>query len=476
MSPTARSCSPAEGASAVARARTESHGACAPSSLLARLMAVSPSVVSASVTLRVLSPIASGVTLTNAPAVGSLIGASGPVVAGAYNEIDVSAYVSAEGTVSVALTPLSSTNLRLNSRETASPPELVVSTAVSGGGPPAANDVAAVTDEDVVLNWVPDVSDPDLDPLTCSIVGQATSGTATVAPDCSAGTYTPDGDFNGSDSFSYRADDGALSDDGVVSVTVNSVNDVPVAEAQSVTAPGTALAVTLSATDADGACPLSFAVASDPSHGSLGAVTNETCSFGSGSAQVQYTPDPGYSGADAFTFTVTDPASAVSAPATVTITVAAPQSSFTFTPAADSYVNGALPSSNFGTQTQLRTDSSPDIRSYLRFDVSGLSGPVTSATLRVSAASNLGAGYEVRSVADNGWGESSLTYANAPAVGSLIGASGPVVAGAYNEIDVSAYVSAEGTVSVALTPLSSTNLRLNSRETASPPELVIDTG
>jgi len=73
------------------------------------------------------------------------------------------------------------------------------------------------------------VSDPNGDPLTCSIVTQPANGVAGVSGDCSAGTYTPDPDFNGLDAFTYSASDGSLSDQGTVTVTVNPQNDAPVA-------------------------------------------------------------------------------------------------------------------------------------------------------------------------------------------------------------------------------------------------------
>ena len=40
-------------------------------------------------------------------------------------------------------------------------------------------------------------------------------------------TYTPNGDFNGADQFTYEADDGVSTDTGTVSITVNAVNDAP---------------------------------------------------------------------------------------------------------------------------------------------------------------------------------------------------------------------------------------------------------
>jgi VCBS repeat-containing protein len=42
-------------------------------------------------------------------------------------------------------------------------------------------------------------------------------------------TYTPDANFNGADSFTYTVSDGELADTATVNVTVNAVNDAPVA-------------------------------------------------------------------------------------------------------------------------------------------------------------------------------------------------------------------------------------------------------
>ncbi|MCG8456459.1 MAG: glycoside hydrolase family 9 protein, partial [Holophagales bacterium] len=92
------------------------------------------------------------------------------------------------------------------------------------------------------------------------------------------------------------------------------INCVPTADPQSVSTPfETPVAITLGGSDSDGTI-VSYAVASGPASGSLS---------GSGSSRT-YSPNAGFSGADAFTFTVTDDGGAVSAPATVSITVAGP--------------------------------------------------------------------------------------------------------------------------------------------------------
>ena len=165
-----------------------------------------------------------------------------------------------------------------------------------------------------------------------------------------------------------------------------------------------------------------------------------------------------------------------STPMTV-VTPPPPPTSITLIPVADSYVEGASAGSNYGTRVSMLVDGSPDKRSYVRFDVAGVSGAVTSATLRVYANSTHSQGYEVQGVADNGWNELTITYANAPGFGPLLGTSGAVSAGSYAEIDVTGYVTGNGSFSFALTPLNNTNLRLSAREdSANPPELIVDTG
>ena len=69
--------------------------------------------------------------------------------------------------------------------------------------------------------------------------------------------------------------------------------------------------------------------------------------------------------------------------ATVTSQSPPPPSS-TFTPDGDTYVNASSPTSNFGTTTTLRLDASPDLHSYIRFNVQVTAGrPVVQARLRV---------------------------------------------------------------------------------------------
>ena len=98
---------------------------------------------------------------------------------------------------------------------------------------PVAMDDAYTTDEDVALT-VPArgvlVNDTDFDPaiLTTVWVSDPANGTLVLNADGSF-TYTPDADFHGTDTFTYKATDG-LADSNVatVTITVTSVNDSPV--------------------------------------------------------------------------------------------------------------------------------------------------------------------------------------------------------------------------------------------------------
>ena len=58
---------------------------------------------------------------------------------------------------------------------------------------------------------------------------------------------------------------------------------------------------------------------------------------------------------------------------------------------------------------------SPLERGYVRFGVAGLAGVVSRATLRLYATAGSSVGFSVRGVTDNTWGETTITYNNAPA-------------------------------------------------------------
>ncbi len=147
----------------------------------------------------------------------------------------------------------------------------------------------------------------------------------------------------------------------------------------------------------------------------------------------------------------------------------------TLTPTADTYVNQATPTTNYGASPDLKAGTTPIMRSYLKFVIPPLSGPVTSATLRLYATTSSATGFEVRS-AGNGWNELTMTYASGqPSRGSGITAiSGPVTAGNWVSLNVTSLVSSNSTKSFALTGLAVPAVGLASRESGNQPELVVN--
>ncbi len=156
-------------------------------------------------------------------------------------------------------------------------------------------------------------------------------------------------------------------------------------------------------------------------------------------------------------------------------------SPLTLPPIADAFVDSANPARNYGALTTLRVDASAPVqRSFLRFDLSGVTGTVTSATLRVWAETGQVTGYDVYGVANTTWIESGtqgITWNNAPALGGLIGSSGKATANTWASVDVTPFVSTGHSVSFALTTTNSTALRMSSKETTTgnAPQLVVQT-
>jgi hypothetical protein len=148
---------------------------------------------------------------------------------------------------------------------------------------------------------------------------------------------------------------------------------------------------------------------------------------------------------------------------------------FTFNPSADAYVNQDSTASNYGTGNTLRSDASPIVRSYLRFDVQGLSGTVTRVTLRIFTNSSSSTGYDVRSVADNSWVETGINYDNAPPVDGVIASSGSFGTGVWKTVDITPLINGNGVFNIALTTTNNTAFSLASRESGTnAPQLIIE--
>ena len=167
-------------------------------------------------------------------------------------------------------------------------------------GLPVAEDDTATTDEDVavVVDVLSNDSDPDGDTLTVT-EATASNGTVTINEDGTL-TYTPDADYNGSDEISYTiSDPGGNTDSALVDVTVNPVNDDPVANDDTV---GTEQndPITFDPTDNDTDVDGDDLVVSEIGDPENGTVTiNED-------GTVTYTPNEDFFGEDTISYTVDD--------------------------------------------------------------------------------------------------------------------------------------------------------------------------
>ena len=106
---------------------------------------------------------------------------------------------------------------------TASAGDLSASTTVRViiGNLPVASDLNTTAVTGASTNWTPIVSDPDGYPITCRLGMSPTNGTATIASNCSSGTYQSNPGFIGTDTFTYLANDGQYdSNPGTVTVAV----------------------------------------------------------------------------------------------------------------------------------------------------------------------------------------------------------------------------------------------------------------
>jgi hypothetical protein len=167
--------------------------------------------------------------------------------------------------------------------------------------------VAATEDQSSAVVLV--ASDADGDALAYEIATPPAHGTLTgTAPNL---TYTPEPDFSGPDSFTFRATDGTLtSSAATISIAVAGVNDRPVAAADPATvAEDGTVTIAMRATDADGDA-VTFEVQAFTGNGSL---------TGSGATRT-YRPFTDYHGPDSFTFVARD-ATSTSQPVTVAIAV-----------------------------------------------------------------------------------------------------------------------------------------------------------
>ena len=176
---------------------------------------------------------------------------------------------------------------------------------------PSVENMSVKTEEDIPLSFKFSYTEIENDNLTFSIVTQPSNGV--IAIDEAIATYTPNTDWNGTDTFTYKANDGALdSNIGTVSVIINSINDIPIANDISLSTDEDIVinGVSLSGTDVDGD-NLTYSIVTAPLNASIAFVVSNV---------ISYTPNTNWNGTDTFTYKANDGTSD-SSNATITITV-----------------------------------------------------------------------------------------------------------------------------------------------------------
>ena len=204
-----------------------------------------------------------------------------------------------------------------------------LSVTATNDAPIAVTDVFGL-DEDTTTNFtlanlLSNDGDPDGDSLSFVTITQPVNGTIThngiavtammAVPINATLVYTPDENFNGTDSATYRISDGSTTTAGTIQFAVAPVDDPPVAVDDFISSDN-ASAIDLTGTvligndiDPDNQ-RLQVVISSQPIHGEVTLLNGK----------LHYIPDPEYAGVDTFTYRLND-GSFISNDATVTLTI-----------------------------------------------------------------------------------------------------------------------------------------------------------
>jgi hypothetical protein len=149
-----------------------------------------------------------------------------------------------------------------------------------------------------------------------------------------------------------------------------------------------------------------------------------------------------------------------------------PGSILTLAAVADAWVLEADPDTNHGTAARLDVDS-PGEESYIRFRVTGVTGAIQSARLRMFVTDKSSDGPGVYGT-DNSWTETGITWNNRPQpTTGVLADVGAIEANVWVEYDVTAAIAGDGTYSFVFLPDSANGVTFSSREGSLAPELVL---
>lgn len=173
-------------------------------------------------------------------------------------------------------------------------------------------------------------------------------------------------------------------------------------------------------------------------------------------------------------------------PGTTTVTTTTPTpisqntpagpNSVTFIAEADVHARQSRPSINYGTDPTLRVDgeSGAAYETFMRFSVTGISGGIESALLRLFVSTNGTRDGPAVYAADSSWNETDVTWRQRPILmGAPVANLDRLRQETWAEYDVTSLVTGDGTIGFALVADSDDNVIFSSREGGQPPQLVV---
>jgi hypothetical protein len=146
---------------------------------------------------------------------------------------------------------------------------------------------------------------------------------------------------------------------------------------------------------------------------------------------------------------------------------------YSFDPTDDAYLDGTT---RFNDQ-YLRIRGNTRV-SYLKFSVTGLSGTVQNATLRLQENGNTGSGtFRFHRGSHNNWTETTLSTVNAPSTDGEVGSfTGVISSGLILHTEITPLIVGDGTYSIIINQDAGGNdVRFGSKESSRKPRLTIET-
>lgn len=145
-----------------------------------------------------------------------------------------------------------------------------------------------------------------------------------------------------------------------------------------------------------------------------------------------------------------------------------PSKPLTFTVLEDATIDFAQPTTTFGKASKLAADNDPVQNFLMKFVVSGIEAKrITSARLRLHSVNASDNGGEFWPVYDNSWSESSVTWDTAPvASNQKLASLDQVNSGSWVDVDVTEFITGDGTYSLRVTSASDNGVDYSAREEA----------